>query len=366
LTDILSGGWVIFASIFILISACYFLYSISGGLEIVGAKLGKLLKLPDVIIASTFLALATSGPEIVMAILSSTDYIQGAQWESLQIGERACSGTLNMAFSAMDNLLGIGCVAICYMIYKGQVKANDVVPIKVGTVMGLFFYMISSFLLSIFISDGILTYKESWTLAWIAIVFIFSQLFSWIYTPYLSGLLKLEVEEDEDDDITALEPGDSYIITLVHQIGIYCILIFGLVVFVRLCLGATFNLATLGIVSVGGILLAFTSYVSSFPEFMIAFRYVVANKKDAILALLFGSNVIDLGFAGFRSMWLHQDMQVYTTGKMPQLLSLYIWALPSVALCLLFAFLTKKFKWGHAQYLVLFYCFYIISGFILL
>jgi Ca2+/Na+ antiporter len=266
----------------------------------------------------------------------------------------------------MDNLLGIGCVAICYMIYKGQVKANDVVPIKVGTVMGLFFYMISSFLLAIFISDGTLTYKESWILAWIAIIFIFSQLFSWIYTPYLSGLLKLEIDEDEDDNITTLEPGDSYIMTLIHQIGIYCILIFGLVVFVRLCMGATFNLATLGIVSVGGILLALTSYVSSFPEFMIAFRYVVSNKKDAILALLFGSNVIDLGFAGFRSIWLHQDMQVYTTGKMPQLLSLYIWALPSVALCLLFAFLTKKFKWGHAQYLVLFYCFYIISGFILL
>ncbi len=364
--ELLNSGWIIFATIFVLVASCYFLYSISGELEKVGAILGSMLKLPDVIVASTFLALATSGPEIIMAILSASDYIKGSEWEMLQLGEKACSGTLNMAFSAMDNLLGIGCVGICFMIWKGQVKANDVVPIKAGTIMGLFFYIISSAFLSYSISDGVLSYRESWILAWIAIAFSLVQLASPIYTSYLTGLLNLEDENPEEEDFAWSVKKGTYFRSLITQLGIYCILMYGLIVFVKVCMGATFNLATLQIVSVGGILLAITSYVSSFPEFMIAFRYALNNKTDAILAMLFGSNIIDLGFAGFRSIWLHQDMQVYTTGKMPELLKFYIWALPIVATMLLFSFLLKKFRWGHAKPLVVFYCFYIISGFILL
>ena len=56
-------------------ASCYLLFITSDPLEQVGGRLGRLLHLPEDVIASTFQALATSGPEIVMAILASTTFI---------------------------------------------------------------------------------------------------------------------------------------------------------------------------------------------------------------------------------------------------------------------------------------------------
>ncbi|MBU1741368.1 MAG: hypothetical protein KKC37_07460, partial [Proteobacteria bacterium] len=121
-----------------------------------------------------------------------------------------------------------------------------------------------------------------------------------------------------------------------------------------------------GVASVGGILLMFTSYVSSFPEFMMTYRYAVANKKSALLGMLFGSNVIDLAFAGFRPIWLHESMDVFTTGRVQELFIYYLWCLPVIAVLVLFGLLSRTFKYKHAYPLVAFYLIYIISGFYLL
>jgi len=131
-------------------------------------------------------------------------------------------------------------------------------------------------------------------------------------------------------------------------------------------MGATFSMATVGIVSVGGILIMFTSYVSSFPEFMMTYRYAVANKKSALLGMLFGSNVIDLAFAGYRAIHLGEPMEVYTTGWMQHLFPLYLWCLPALALFALLALSKGWLKYKHAYPLVVFYLIYIVSGFVLL
>ncbi len=110
----------------------------------------------------------------------------------------------------------------------------------------------------------------------------------------------------------------------------------------------------------------FTSYVSSFPEFMLTYRYAVAVKKSALLGMLFGSNVIDLAFAGFRSIWLNETMIVCTTGRFPQLLPVYIWSLPVIAILALIGLSTGTLRYKHAYPLVLFYLLYVVSGFILL
>lgn len=353
---------IIIISLFILSATCYLLFIISDPLEEVGGKIGKLLKLPDDVIASTFQALATSGPEIVMAILAATPFIASEVWGTLELGEKASSGTLNMAFSAMDNLLGIGAVAMIFLIRMGKVDKNDPVPVKPSTIIGLCFYILSSGFLSVAMRDSVLSVTESWTLMGIGIIFILSQFFvpAWIENHYPQ-----EVEywgEENDPELTPV----AWSKEIVLQSFIYLALIFGLIIFVRECMSATFNLATIGIASVGGILIMFTSYVSSFPEFMMSYRYVIANKQSALLGMLFGSNVIDLAFAGFRSIWLKEDTMIYTTGRFPEFLPVYIWLLPIIAACLLIGLTTQRFRWWHAYPLVVFYLCYIISGFILL
>lgn len=350
--------WTIFSCLFILGAVCCTLYYISDPLERLGGRIGLLLGLPEDVIASTFQAIATSGPEIVMAIISATAFIAGSSWSSLQLAERACSGTLNMAFSAMDNLLGIGAIAIVYMIHKGKVDKNDVIPSKPSTIIGLAFYILISGSFSEFTLDGILTVHESSTLAGIAVLFIFCQL--------LTGIL-IGKDEDNKEEIPDLFKHPLLWATEFFKSGfVYAFLVFALIVFVKEAMGATFTLATLGITSLGGVLLLLTSYVSSFPEFMLAFRYVQNDKKHALLGMLFGSNVIDLGFAGFRSIWLQEPMKIYTTGIMPGLLKYYIMALPLVAILILIGLMSKTFKWKHAYPLVVFYVMYIVSGFILL
>jgi Ca2+/Na+ antiporter len=125
-------------------------------------------------------------------------------------------------------------------------------------------------------------------------------------------------------------------------------------------------LGTLGIVSVGGILLLLTSYVSSFPEFFMTYRFCIAGKKDALLGMLFGSNVIDLAFSGWRAVRLGEGFVVETTGRYPQLLPYYVSALPVVAVLALFGLTTGKIKAKHAKIAVAFYLAYVVSGFFLL
>ncbi len=359
-----------FYGLFVLAASCYILFITSDPLEEVGGRLGKLLNLPEDVIASTFQALATSGPEIMMAILAATAFIQGT-WGDLVLGEKACSGTLNMAFSAMDNLLGIGAVAIVFMIRMGKVNPKEAIPAAHSTIIGLLFYIVASGLFAIFISDGTLTPTESWTLMIIGILFVLSQ-FS---VPGLIGKYWPSPEEDEDDeeDEDGEEPVPSLLKTPVVWSKdfamngfIYAFLVFTLIVFVREAMGATFNMAAGSMFSVGGIVLMFTSYVSSFPEFMLSYRYTIADKKSELLGMLFGSNVIDLAFAGFRAIKLGKSMDVYTTGRFPDLLPYYIWTLPIIAILLLLGFSTKTLKWQHAYPLIVFYVIYIVSGFILL
>jgi len=487
--------WIIGSSLFILAATCYLLFLTSDPLEEIGGRLGKLLHVPEDVIAATFQALATSGPEIVMAILAATAFVGGG-WLTLQMGEKACSGCLNMCFSAMDNLLGIGCLGIIFMIARGTVTKKEVIEVAPSVKAGLIFYILAATCLCIFVTfdkesylfgsgesisraeapdvkvpfvlveveskgydaakvrsdvapalntamkavpgvsgvtmkcgdemcrimvkfpdttsladadksvrhsveiarrtlplvDGkllipsvsmidaerdvsIITPVQGWVLMIIGIMFIVSQFF---IPPWLRRIERIKAAEngqdpDEDDD----EDEDDQGAPLPSSVGgwikdflghgfLYAFLVFGLIVFVRECLGATFSMAAVGIVSVGGILLAFTSYVSSFPEFMMTYRFAISNKKNALLAMLFGSNVIDLAFAGFRAIWRGEKMSVYTTGWFPQLLPLYLWALPVLAVVALIALWTKKIRYGHAFPLVVFYLLYIISGLILL
>lgn len=358
--------WVIISSLFFLTASCYLLLKITDPLEELGGKIGKLLRLPEPVIASTLQAFATSGGEITMAVLAATPFISLEVFSTLQTGEKACSGTLNMAFSAMDNLLGIGALAIVIMIIAEKVKKEALVPYKSGTIISLIFYTIASGLLSFFILDGKLSYIESWILMGMGIFFILFQ----IIFPYTPWYVLVETNEDEEsNDEYIPHPKNEFF----EWVGVfssslfeYGFLLFGLIIFVMVCMMATFNLGKLEIVSIGGILLAVTSYVSSLPEFMLSFRFIIKDKKDELLAMLFGSNVIDLAFAGFRSIYLHEDMKIYTTGLYPKLLPVYIWALPIIAVLLLLGFLTKTFKWKHAYVLLMFYIIYIISGFILL
>ncbi len=355
--------WLLASSLFVLGASCYLLFITSDPLEEVGGRIGRLLKLPEDVIASTFQAMATSGPEIVMAIIAATPFITNEVWSTLQLGEKASSGTLNMAFSAMDNLLGIGAVAMIFMIRMGRVDKDESVPMETSTLIGLVFYIFASGCLAIFIQNGILTQFESWTLLAIGVAFILSQFI-------IPGLINKDDDDEEDDEEEPVPEFTRAPIAWSNDFGknimIYAFLVFALIIFVRECLGATFNMALTGYFSVGGVLIMFTSYVSSFPEFMMSYRYVIADKKSELLGMLFGSNVIDLAFAGFRSMWLDVPMEVYTTGRYPDLLPVYIWLLPIIAVCLLFGLSTKIFKWKHSYPLVVFYLFYIVSGFILL
>ena len=374
--------WIIFSSLFVLAATCYLLFMMSDPLEEIGGRLGKLLHVPEDVVAATFQAMATSGPEIVMAILAATAFV-GSGWLGLQMDEKACSGCLNMCFSAMDNLLGIGCLGIIFMISRGTVKKDEIIEVAPSVKVGLIFYILSSTCLCLFIIDGAIDRIEGWVLMVIGITFIIAQFF---VPPWLRKIEKIRAangggapeaeggeeegqdndDEDDKDEKPLPETVGGWIKDFVGQGFLYAFLVFGLIVFVRECLGATFSLATLGIVSVGGILLAFTSYVSSFPEFMMTYRFAISNKKDALLAMLFGSNVIDLAFAGFRPIWNGEIMKVYTTGMFPQLLPLYIWTLPVLATVTLIALWTKKIKYGHAYPLVVFYLIYIISGLIML
>ncbi len=354
--------------IFILAASCYILFITSDPLEKVGERIGKLLKLPEPVIASTFAAAATSGGEIVMAILAAMPFVASSVWATLELGERACSGTLNMAFSAMDNLLGVGAVAIILLLFRKKIDPDGKIPRSPTTIIGLGFYVVSSGCLATFMIDQIITVTEAWILAIIGIAFVLSQ---FIIPPILAAVLPDDDDDDDDDDSEDPIPslvdkplGWSW--DMFKSLFAYSALLFVLVIMVREAMGATFDMATVGIFSVGGILIMFTSYITSFPEFMLSYRYAIADKKDALLAMLFGSNVIDLAFAGFRPIWLKQDMHVYTTGYMPGLLHAYIWALPVLALIILFGLMAQKITWKMSVPAFIFYIVYIVSGWILL
>lgn len=361
--------WTFLVGIFILAASCYALYKFSDELEDVGNELGRLLNLSQDVVASTFAALATSGPEIVMAILAATPFIMNEAWSGLQMAEKASSGTLNMAFSAMDNLLGIGAVAIIFLIRKRMANHNDVIHVKPSVLIGLGSYVVISLLLAIFITDHYITEPEAWILMILGITFIVIQFFipRWIERRWNHNGSVLF----EKDNITPKAPPPplftfKWIGEFAFHGMLYAFLVFALIVFVRESLGATFNMAQATIFSVGGIIIMFTSYVSSFPEFMMTFHLARANKQNALLGMLFGSNVIDIAFAGFRAMWLHEPIEVYTTGMAHELLPAYIWALPIVAIISFVGLLKRKMKYKYAYPALIFYVIYIVSGFILL
>jgi hypothetical protein len=99
---------------------------------------------------------------------------------------------------------------------------------------------------------------------------------------------------------------------------------------------------------------------------MMTFHLARANKQNALLGMLFGSNVIDIAFAGFRAMWLHEPIEVNTTGFMPELLPYYIWALPVIAALSFLGLWSGKAKYKYAYPGVVLYLIYVVSGFILL
>ncbi|MHC4441620.1 MAG: hypothetical protein ACYTF1_01390 [Planctomycetota bacterium] len=365
--------WIVVSSLFVFAAACYLLFMTSGPLEKVGGRLGRLLHLPEDVIASTFQAFATSGPEIVLAIIAATPFIAQGVWSQLEMGEKSCSGCLNMCFSAMGNLLGIGCLGLVYMMIKKTAKPEAIIDIPTSGKIGLMFYIVSSSCLALFILDSILTETESWILVIVGVAFIMSQFFIPGLLNKVDGMkdntnqpVSDELDKEDDDEASLPTTFIGWLRDCSRNGFIYAFLVFALVIFVRECLAATFNMAMVGIVSVGGVLIMFTSYVSSFPEFMMTYRYAKAMKKGALLGMLFGSNVIDLAFVGFRAIWLHQPMDVYTTGRYPQLLPIYIWSLPIIALLALIGLWGRKIRFKHAYPLVGFYVIYIVSGFILL
>ena len=373
----LSGILVFAAALFVMAASCYLLFITSDPLEKVGGRLGHLLHLPEDVIASTFQALATSGPEITMAILAATAFVAGEQWAGLQLAEKASSGALNMVFSAMSNLLGIGCLGILYMLWKKTMQPEEILDIEPSGKICLLFYVAASGCLSLFLTNdlwsgreiGILTELEAWVLAAIGISFVLAQFF----IPNLVKRMKRKnasalpaASSRPEGEVPLPQNVREWMKDFTKNAFIYAALVFALIVFVRACMDATFDMATIGIVSVGGVLIMFTSYVSSFPEFMLTYRYAKAVKKAALMGMLFGSNVIDLAFAGFRAIWLHEPMEIYTTGRMPQLLPVYIWVLPVLAILSLIGLWRGKIKAKYAYPLMVFYIIYTVSGFVLL
>lgn len=343
-------SYTLITSFFVLSASCYLLYMISDTLEETGGNIGKLLKLPESVVSSTFQALATSGPEISIAIISATSFIKTSSI-GLELGEKACTGLLNMSFSAMDNLIGIGCLGIIFMIHKGYISRESKIEIGKVTKIGLIFYTISSTLMCLYIGDGYLTVYESAVLALIGLLYIVV-IFSTSKNP--TNVSEKKTVTEWSFDIT-------------KNGFVYAFLIFALIIFVKECLKSTFAISSLGIVSVGGVLLALTSYVSSFPEFMLTFRYAIKNKKNEMLGMLFGSNVIDLAFAGFRPLWLGEPMKVYTTGRAPYLLLGYLWCIPVISYLILWGIYRKGgVKYKAVYPMLVFYVIYIISGLYLL
>lgn len=354
------------SSAFVLCAACYLLFMSSEELEKVSNRICRLLHIPEDVGASTIGAFATSGPEILMAIIAATSFV-AVGWAGLEFGEKASSGTLNMAFSAMDNLIGIGCLGIIFMIVKGYARAEELIELTPASFLGLGFYVVASTAFFFFVFDGVFTSVEGKIMmaigaAYVLLQFGMPSIRNWLGEP--------EGDDDDEDTDGGEEPLPttffSYVGELFKSGFVYAFLVFLLVLLVRECLGASFSVATLGIVSLGGVLLAVTSYVSSFPEFMLTYRYAIANKRSALLGMLFGSNVIDLAFSGFRSVWLSEDVAIYTTGTMPSLLPVYIAALPVIALIALVTIKMGIVRFKVAYPMMVFYVLYIGSGLVLL
>jgi Ca2+/Na+ antiporter len=351
----------VFASaLFILAAACYMLFMISEPLEETGGRIGELLRVPEDAIASTFQALATSGPEIVIAI-QAIYYTEA---------DKACSGLLNMGFSAMANLVGIGCLGMIYLMWKKTADREEVLSVSENVSGGLILYIISSLCLCLFVTNDFeMDVKEAWFLMIFGIVFVVSQ----FIMPKRTAR-QVKCEKEKEGELTAIQNNENkepspltntaagFLAQLSKNGFIYAFCVFGLWVFVRECLQATFMMASVGIVSVAGVLIMFTSYVSSFPEFMMTYRYAAKGKKDALLGMLFGSNVVDLSFAGFRCIWTGEPMKV-VAGK---LLPIYFWLLPISALGIYLAIRSGKMKYKHAYPMMVGYLVYIISGFVLL
>lgn len=338
--------------LFLFAASCYILYLIAEPLEKTGAMLGKLFHIPEGIVAATFCALATSGPEIMMAIKSA----------SYDSDAKACSGALNMGFSAMDNLIGIGCMGMFLMVYLGYSSKETILKVSRSVLGGLLFYIVSASCFAMFLLDFEISKTEAWILAIIGIVFIVSQLFLPVIYDKLDNNADIVIEEDDIELKEIPKTTRKYITTFIINISRYVFCVYALWVFVDKCLYGTFLLSNLGFVSIAGVLVMFTSYVSSFPEFMMAYKYASKGKENALLSMLFGSNVIDLAFSGLKPIMTGKPMAIVASNYLP----LYIGALPLTAIILFVALLKDKLKYKHAYIMAIFYVLYIVTGFILL
>ncbi len=238
---------VFLIGLFVLAASCYVLVILSDPLEKIGGRIGKLLHLPEDVIAATFQALATSGPEIIMAILAATAFIGASAWESLEMGERACSGCLNMCFSAMDNLLGIGAFAIIFMLCKGTVRKNERIIVAPSVQVGLVFYIVASTCLCIFIRDSQIVLWEAWVLMSIGILFIVSQFFVPKWLQKLADRNENSEETGDSNDDNDEKPMPTTFLSWFKELAgqglLYAFLIFALIIVVRECISSTFNMA---------------------------------------------------------------------------------------------------------------------------
>ncbi|MCP3685221.1 MAG: hypothetical protein GY861_21360 [bacterium] len=350
---------ILMFSLFVMAAACYVMSQLADSQDSLGMRLGRLLGLPNVIVASVFQSLSTSMPEIAMAIIASGSFIASG-WNTLEIGEKGSSGALNMIFSSADNAFGIGSIAVLLMIYKGFVRSEETVRVKKSVLISLFHYLITVIVFSVFITLGSdLSVSESWVMMILGLSFIPLQIF-------LIKYYKEENSEEYDAIEVSKAFSKSWFFDFTKTVAFFSFVVFGMFVLVEKCLGATFSMASVSFFSVGGILLLFTSYVSSFPEFVLAYRYANRGRKDELLAMLFASNAFDLAFSGFRAIRTGVAMPIYTTGIANFLLPYYIYILPMGSFALLYCLYNKKIKFGHFRYIFIAYLTYVFSGWILL
>jgi len=198
--------------------------------------------------------------------------------------------------------------------------------------------------------DGIMTPVEAYMLASIAAFYLLFLIFAH----------RLFEDGEENKEETPFK-----FMGFLGTIAMYSILIWGSVEMIKIVLGSTFGMAQIGVASVGAVLLALTSYVSSFPE--LGMTYVMARKGNVkdILGMLFGSNVIDLGFSGLRPIVQNTEMAIFTTGT-PGLLQWYIAALPATAVIISLIVWKGKLKYWMAIPGGCFYLAYILGGWIYL
>jgi len=146
----------------------------------------------------------------------------------------------------MDNLLGIGCLGIIFMIRRGTVKKNEAIVVTPSVKVSLVFYILASTCLCLFIRDSLIVPWEAWLLMSIGISFVVSQFFIPKWMGKLAeqkGIADETGDSDADDDIPMPTTLGGRLKDFAGEGFLYLLLVFALIVMVRECLGATFNTA---------------------------------------------------------------------------------------------------------------------------